>query len=160
MVFPDEKIYYLFRELRQKTRQTVSERVSGILWFLNFVENSRLFTYIGVTRLQWDSVLLRNFLGTLSNPTHDTHRSARLNAIPFFQKGVFFSVTLALLLLGKERLSNSDRSCVLNSVLACTSYSHRHALGNILCSLNPFLNHLSEVFLCKGLRGTLGQFKA
>lgn len=45
------------------------------------------------------------------------------------------------------------------SVLACASDSHGHALGDTLCSANPFLNHLSEVFLYEHLRGTLGQLK-
>ena len=45
------------------------------------------------------------------------------------------------------------------SVRACASDSHRHALGNTLYWVNPFLNHVSKVSLYEDLRGTLGKLE-
>lgn len=103
--------------------------------------------------------MLRHFFGTLSNTSHDTQNLPWLTAI--LQKTVVLSDGDILSTISGQRETVLFRQKLHPelSVLACASDSHRHALGNTLCWINPFLNHLSKVFLNEDLRGTLGQFK-
>lgn len=103
---------------------------------------------------------LRHFLGTLSNTNHDTPNPPWLNAILIFQKGlVLLSGILSAVPGQRETAFLRQKLHPELSVRACVSDSHRHALGNTLCWVNPFLNHVSKVLLYEDLRGTLGHLE-
>lgn len=87
-------------------------------------------------------LVFRYFLKTL---THTHGALITPGWAPFsLQKGVMSFLTLSLLLLSRE--AYSDTSCFLSSALAWVPYSHRHALSNSLCSLNPFQIHFIQNF--------------
>lgn len=101
-------------------------------------------------------LVFRYFLKTL---THTHGALITRGWAPFsLQKGVMFFLTLFLLLLGRE--AYSDTSCFPNSALAWVPYSHRHALSNSLCSLNPFQIHfIQSFFLYKVYKVVSGSVK-
>lgn len=103
---------------------------------------------------------LRLLLGTLSNTHHDTANPPWLNALLIlWQSLVLLSGILSAVPGQRETVFLRQKLHPELSVRACASDSHGHALGNTLCWLNPFLNHVSKVFLYEDLKGTWGQLE-